>query len=287
MPAIARSKRGLTTNTLKIIACVAMLLDHIGFYLIDISVAETYGQFLFLYLTYYILRILGRLAFPIFAFCIALGCRYTHNKLLHFLTVLGLGTVCEVVYYLVEGRLEGNILLTFSCSILIIYTIQFTKWAMARKNESLKILERFHITMSTTALKVLKISLIVLGFLAFFAALGVSYAANHFLGLQYGVFGIAAPAFATLVDYDEGKSPLFLKRLDKHALRLFLFAIGLFIHWWMTGGDLVQMFVFLSLIPLGFYNGRPGSKKFKWGFYIFYPVHLVLIWVIGGLLYGF
>ncbi len=276
MPALAKTKQGLSTNALKIIACVTMLLDHIGAYLIVIPESVSAERFLLLNGLYLVLRTIGRLSFPIFAFCIALGCRYTHNKLLHFLTVFGLGAAYEAVYFLVEGKLEGNILITFSCSILIIYAVQFTKWAMAHK----------------------KTLFIVLGFALFIASLGVGYGVNRLFvvlkdmlggtgGVQYGVFGIAVPVFACLVDYDKDKSPLFLRRLDKNALRVFLLAIGIFIHWWMTSGDLIQAAAFLAVIPLSFYNGQPGSKKFKWGFYIFYPAHLALIWLVGGLIYGF
>jgi hypothetical protein len=47
------------------------------------------------------------------------------------------------------------------------------------------------------------------------------------------------------------------------------------------------MFAFLAVIPLSYYNRQPGNKKLKWAFYIFYPAHLVLIWLVGGLIYGF
>ena len=49
------------TNLLKLTASVSMLLDHL-----------TYGI-----LPYAILHIIGRLAFPIYAYCAAVGCVYT------------------------------------------------------------------------------------------------------------------------------------------------------------------------------------------------------------------
>ena len=64
----------LTNNQLKIIACISMLFDHLGFMVFPKLI---------------IFRILGRLAFPIFAFMIAEGCYYTRNKLKHFLTIFG------------------------------------------------------------------------------------------------------------------------------------------------------------------------------------------------------
>ena len=65
-------KISLTNNQLKIIAMLAMLSDHIGKVLLP---------------QYQILQIIGRLAFPIFAFMIAEGCFYTKNKVRYFLTV--------------------------------------------------------------------------------------------------------------------------------------------------------------------------------------------------------
>ena len=63
----------LTGNHLKLIAAFAMLLDHVG---------------ILLFPQIRLLRILGRLAYPIFAFMIAEGCRYTKNKLRYFLWCL-------------------------------------------------------------------------------------------------------------------------------------------------------------------------------------------------------
>ena len=71
----------LDGNQLKLIAAFAMLLDHMG---------------VLLFPQVRLLRILGRLAYPVFAFMIAEGCRYTKNKLRYFLLVFGLGTGCHM-----------------------------------------------------------------------------------------------------------------------------------------------------------------------------------------------
>ena len=60
----------LSGNMLKIIAAVSMFIDHMGAVLFP-------GVMIF--------RILGRIAFPIFAFMIAEGCRYTKNRIKYFL----------------------------------------------------------------------------------------------------------------------------------------------------------------------------------------------------------
>jgi len=61
--------RFLSGNMLKIIAALAMLCDHVG---------------LLFFPSQDIFRIIGRLAFPIFAFMIAEGCKYTRNKAKYF-----------------------------------------------------------------------------------------------------------------------------------------------------------------------------------------------------------
>ena len=61
---------GLSGNSLKIIAAFAMLIDHVG---------------IMFFPTVAIYRIIGRISFPIFAFMIAEGCRYTRNKLKYIL----------------------------------------------------------------------------------------------------------------------------------------------------------------------------------------------------------
>ena len=56
--------RTLNGNALKIIGAVSMFIDHVG--------VLFFPRVLFL-------RIIGRLAFPIFAYLIAEGCRHTNN----------------------------------------------------------------------------------------------------------------------------------------------------------------------------------------------------------------
>ena len=77
-------QKGLSGNTLKIIALIAMTLDHLC-----LLVFPEMQWF----------RIIGRIAMPIFAYMIAEGCRYTKNKVKYFLMVFVLGVICQVVYF--------------------------------------------------------------------------------------------------------------------------------------------------------------------------------------------
>ncbi|MBQ8840958.1 MAG: hypothetical protein IJ004_06540 [Clostridia bacterium] len=91
---------------LKIIALITMTIDHVGY---------------FLYPTEQWLRIIGRIAFPIFAFLIAEGCRYTRNKKKYFITMLIFAVVCQVAMSIATGSLTMNIFVTFIFSQLMIF----------------------------------------------------------------------------------------------------------------------------------------------------------------------
>ena len=70
-----------------------------------------------------ILRIIGRLSMPLYAYMIAQGCRYTHDRRRYFLRLAGLALACQVVYYLADRSLYQCILVTFSLSVLCISAI--------------------------------------------------------------------------------------------------------------------------------------------------------------------
>jgi hypothetical protein len=99
----------LSSSTLKLIGCILMAIDHIGYHL--------FPKIL-------ILRVIGRLAMPIFAFMIAEGCHYTKNKLKHFLLIFGSGIIFLLGVKILDGSWFGNIFLQFSVSIIYIYLIQ-------------------------------------------------------------------------------------------------------------------------------------------------------------------
>lgn len=98
-------KSGLTGNQLKIIAMIAMTCDHVG--------VQIFPQLLWL-------RIIGRLAMPVYAFMIAEGCRHTRDRKKYLLRLLGMGALCQVVYFVAMGSLYQCILITFSLSVCLI-----------------------------------------------------------------------------------------------------------------------------------------------------------------------
>lgn len=212
----------LTGNALKILAAVFMTIDHVGAILFP-RVA--------------VLRLLGRLAMPIFAFMIAEGCKYTKNRKKYFGMIFILGTLCQIVYYLFDGSLYLSILMTFSLSILMIYSLQFWK---EKKTAPAG--------------------------LVFIASVAVAYILNRNFEFDYGFWGCMLPVFATLAHGTKQDS------IQTSVLNL---GIGLLILSLDIGG--IQIYSMFSLFLLLCYNGRRGKRNLKYFFYIFYPTHLAVL----------
>ncbi len=234
---------GLSAFVLKVIACVTMVIDHIGVLLLP---GVT------------ILRIIGRISFPIFAYFIAEGCRYTRNKVKRFGMIFGLAIMCEVVYYAVSRVVEGTVLMTFSCSILIIYALQaFKKACVGRR-----------------AVPILCAALCLT------ATVAVGILVSIYVPIDYGLPGILIPVALSLLDYREGEAPAVFQHVDNRLLRLLVVAVGLVFLWYFRGRVEVQIYALLAVPFLALYNGKPGPRVFKYWFYIFYPAHLVILWLI-------
>jgi len=218
----------MTSFALKIIAAASMLLDHMG---------------LLIFPQAGFLRVLGRLAFPIYAFCIAEGFYHTRNKGKYFLQIFLLGAVCQLVYYIADGSMYLGVLITFSVSILLMWALERVKKAPAG--------ERTVPALSFAALMVLAALLC------------------HVMEVDYGFCGIMLPLLASISREKRLRLTLFALGLLALCLRLAQFG-GMDVQWWS-----------LCTLPLLWaYNGQPGKYRMKYFFYVFYPVHLAALYLI-------
>lgn len=223
----------LTQNKLKLIAAISMVLDHVG--------AELFPQVTFL-------RILGRLAFPLFSYFIYEGFCYTHSKGKYLLRVASLGILCVIVYYFVDHRLYGNTLITFALSILALLGIHALRSWSARS-----------------------LRWKVLGVVVLVGSLLLPWLLCMVFPVDYGYFGVLAPVFAALTDH-------LIPRQNRYAT-LAGFAVGLLLLSVFMGGR--QYFCLFALPLLLLYNGQRGTARLGHFFYWFYPVHLGIIGLIG------
>ena len=225
---------GLTNNQLKILAMLAMLMDHVGRQLLP--------QWTWM-------LVVGRLAFPIFAFMIAEGCRYTRHKARYFLMVAGLAVICQGTYFFTTGSLYQNILVTFTLSIGLIF-------AMERFFRKPNVVSGLILTAVLAAVLALCILLP--------RKTGGEFA------VDYGLVGVLLPVAVRFTPGKWGK-------LSATAVMLALLAMTMFP---------LQWYALAALVPLALYNGQRGKYKLKYLFYIFYPAHLLVIYLLQMLIWG-
>ncbi len=232
----------LSGNQLKLLAALFMLIDHIG----TIFYPFTWGY-----------KYVGRLAFPIFAFFIAEGCRYTRNRLRYFLSIFCMAVVFQLVYYFVVGDTYLSIFVTFSIAILLVYLLDYVKKVFIEKKKTLY--------------KILFCALFVL-------ALVGTYLLNRVCLIDYGFWGCVTPLFINLFYLPCGKE-VKPKWLDsKHARVSYMcIPLAMLCPYAIIPG---QFHAFAALPLLLLYSGERGKRKLKYFFYAFYPAHLVILYAV-------
>ena len=221
----------MSSFAIKIIAAVTMFIDHMG---------------LLLFPQYRIFRIIGRLAFPLYAWCIAEGFRYTRDRKKYFLRIFILGVLCQIVYTIAERELYLGILLTFSISILL---MSVQDWFIRGLGEG----------------KYVRGALYLLSVAAVFLL-------TRYVEVDYGFFGIMLPVVTALFP-------------DKpRRLIAFVLCLSALAYEHYTLGSSTQFYSLAALVPLILYNGKQGKYKLKTFFYIFYPAHMVFLYALDYLL---
>ena len=201
-----------------------MTLDHIGYYLFPAVVW---------------LRIVGRLAFPIFAYMVGEGMAHTRNLTRYFLTMVATAAVCQGVMYCFTRDLYQSVFVTFSMSIGLGILV---KNATEKKNA---------------------LSWIFVG-VAIAAAYGICEILPSKVSgfrVDYDFLGVLAPVGVYL-----GKS-----RFQK------LFYLGICLLGLAANTYWVQWFAFLAIPLLLLYNGQRGKWKLKWFFYLYFPLHTAIL----------
>ena len=109
-----KPKFGLSGSALKVIAMISMVIDHIALYLME------HGTVL-----YETMRLVGRIAFPVFAFLIAEGFIHTRSRYRYFFTLLGFAVISEIPWYLLNGA-DGthNVMFTLALGVATLMVLE-------------------------------------------------------------------------------------------------------------------------------------------------------------------
>lgn len=218
--------------TLKLIAMIIMLIDHIGAILVPRN-AELYLFF----------RLIGRLAFPIFCFLLVEGFHYTRNVKKYLMRLGIFAFISELPFDLAfsdnvpyDFFLQQNIFFTLFLGLLVINLMSIAEKKF-KKN-----------TMIT--------------------------------GLLYCIIVIIGCALAILLHTDYSFMGIllivafYLFRGNKILIALSLFLVTNFTSFNLEG------FATLSILFILLYNGEKGPQGNKYFFYVFYPAHIFLLYLL-------
>lgn len=219
--------RIINASILKWIAVITMLIDHIGLVFLP---------------EYEILRWIGRISFPIFAFLLCEGYKHTSNIWKYFLRLGIFAIISEIPYNIclynqVFYPYSQNIFFELLLGLLVLYLID-KEYVIKGKNFTIYC----------------QILIVVL-------ACVVSYFANF----SYKYVGIL---LIVIMYY-----------IQEHFL---VFSLAAFVVYLIPYGLVNAVFILLSLPLIYMYNGKLGisSKKLKWMFYAIYPLQFVVFIII-------
>lgn len=206
-------------------------------------VVDHLGLFMFPQLDY--LRVIGRLSFPLFAWSISNGAKHTKNINAYLARLFAFGTISQIPYFLLyrEVNIHQMGLNIFFTLFLGLLSIKI--W---RSEQS----------------KTLRITEIIL-----ISAIG------QLINVSYGAVGILSIVFFYIF---EGNFRLcFLSQFFLYVVVWFgLMFVGVYE---VTYFSITQPAALFSLLLIYQYNGEQGIKA-KYLFYLFYPLHLLMFYLI-------
>ena len=230
----------LSASSLRVMALTFMLMDHLWATVVPGNIWLHY---------------LGRLAFPIFAFQTAEGYRHTKDFKRYCKRLLVFGLISEIPFNLM---LTGSPIFPFHQNVM--FTLLFGLLACREMDGLLE--NPFG---KNLLARCGKLSLIFLGSVVLFP--------------DYGLLGVFTVLTFHLI---RGIPGAWLVQLTMMiAIHVFGFegqVIPLF------GGALeipIQGLAVLALVPIWLYNGEKGTggKWLQYGSYLFYPGHMLLLWL--------
>ena len=234
------AKSGISGSTLKLIAIFTMLIDHTAATVILQMINNGIGGQTLIDI-YWVMRSIGRMAFPVFCFLLVEGFKYTHSREKYAARMFIFALISEIPFDLAINNTvlefkSNNVFFTLLLGLLAITVLDWLK--------SVDKIEK-----ASSAVK------------WFFVTLIMMIIAEFVLCCDYGAAGVGCIVMMYLLSSNRDV-----------AFAVAVILLGLF-------SGTIEFFALFMLIPLRYYNGKRGISL-KYVFYAFYPVHLFVLYLI-------
>lgn len=208
---------------IKLIGAVSMLIDHVGFVFFP---------------TEMIFRAIGRLAFPLFAFQVAISCEKTTNIVQYIKRLAIWALIAQAPYMLLFG-MQLNVLVTFLLAVILLFVFK----------------EKGAVFFSIALLPMVVIA--------------------HFGKVDFGIYGV----LIVIAFY-------FLRKKRIWSMLTFIlltFGYTIYMFWQLRSE--VAFIYLLAVLPIPLLKlEHTKIHTPKYFFYIFYPSHFLVLWVISKIL---
>ena len=283
------SKKVLFINSfiLKIIALVLMTLDHVGIFL-EVMPNQGAQQ------TGIIFRLLGRIAFPLFVLMLVEGVRHTKSFAKYALRMGIIATIVLVaqviIYYFFDNSVDGaySPLLDLLCYGTILYLLsRKDKWSY------LAIIP-FLLVVGSFAIEIIEANTnLTIYWFPVFVRSGYSVFGLIIALLMYFAYPLLKKFYNSynmdFEGYEQSATFRFYLNIGFSFAVLFavvvIYLLAKIPGWDLYGVNRVgysETWALLSIAIIMFYSGERGykSKWFQYASYLYFPAHLVIIYMI-------
>ena len=257
--------KGIPGSTLKLIAIVTMLIDHIGAAVLETYLTKegagklislenmNYGDYpagiVAMVFCDYVLRLIGRIGFPLFCFLLIEGFYHTKSRLKYAIRLAGFALISEVPFDLAFNNAvleysHQNVFFTLLLGLLSLWANEWFHEHFGGKN-------KWYLLFGDLLILSIAIVLSVL------------------LRNDYTICGVTA---------------IYLMNIYRQRKESYTWEQGagcVFLTIW----NIMEFTSLLTIPMVKRYNGQKGLNM-KYVFYIFYPAHLTILYLISNYLVG-
>lgn len=246
-----KPRGAVTGSQLKMVAVVAMLIDHTAYLLLGCKVlsalpasAAGYAGYI---QVYRVMRCVGRAAFPIYAFLLTEGIVHTRDWKKYGLRLGVFALVSEIPFDLLcfQQPVSWERQNVFFTLLLGLLAVEGAEYAAGRASRA----QSYPGEKSS---------------LAWIVAAGIGCQAAVFLRTDYDAGGVLLVVL------------LYLLRQSRlrQCVAGFLWLLVTEARWYYAAG------LAAAFLLIGMYNGERGRQRRKYAFYAFYPLHLAVLYLI-------
>ena len=215
----------ISSATLQLIAIISMTIDHVGFYLFPDFVP---------------LRCIGRLAFPLFAFLLVEGFRYTKSWRRYYMRLFYTAVITQIISFFLSKVTHTP----YSYNVVFTFCFALLSLVLSKKGGA---------------------CLVLIPILALIAGV---------FDCDYGVYGVFLIIGLYYTDRFFSDSLVLLNLSRLLILIAMMLPLAQYNNW------PIQNFAIAAIFPIMLYSGKKGTRLSRIFRYAYYPAHLLLILIV-------